>query len=177
MANEKYNDMSEFTSSKNWNTAEAYTNLQIQRHINNCDELRTICESGTLDINSQIIGGIPPQKIVEARVIALRRYFLEIKHLIDNCMFALNKKDKDEAIKIEEKVRPLQAYLDNVTERKGGVVVIKRKLYDELLGLFNKYLRDLKTPINNSNIIYGSNIDFDPVDFKQKIKDNIINVG
>ena len=103
--------------------------------------------------------------------------------LIDNSLFAIKyEKHKEE---LEEYRKVLRSILDiipalytNVSSRKNGNHIrLSRQRYVKVLDRVLDIKRKINEPLNKSHLIFTDKEEFDPVAFKERIKDRIVNQG
>jgi len=172
-----YTQELDFTETANWNSAQLYSEVAITKYLLDADKFRLIATYGSLDIETSILQNIPKQILIRARYNALIRYHDTIRTIIDNSYFALRVKDREQIDPVVEKLEKLEPIIEKVIDRKGGKETLNEALFKDLLEVLRGILKEIKTPLNKSDLIFGHKEEFDPTKFKESVKDNIINVG
>ena len=172
-----YTQELDFTETANWNSAQLYSEVAITKYLLDADKFRLIATYGSLDLESSILQNIPQNLLSRARYNALIRYHDTIRTILENSYFALRNKDKESVDPVFEKLEKIEPHFAKVLVKINGKESINETLIRALIEILRKILKEIKTPLNKSDLIFGHKEEFDPTKFKESVKDNIINVG
>lgn len=175
-AEEKYN----ISETGNWNVAADYSRLKIMKHLYLADEYSNIAIFGTSTLVEDLENPFPKDYLM---IKGFERLLQCLIMLIDNSLFAIKyEKHKEE---LEEYRKVLRSILDiipalytNISSRKNGNHIrLSRQRYVKVLDRVLDIKRKINEPLNKSHLIFTDKEEFDPVAFKERIKDRIVNQG
>ncbi|HEC66511.1 MAG TPA: hypothetical protein ENI23_14585 [bacterium] len=167
----------------NWNVADAFCKNKIMAPMIKCEAYEDIALYGYEDFGEELMNfGVPAE---ELRIRALRRLINELVKLTKNARFAMKSKSTKSKLielqkklyEIRDKAYPLTFYKQ--TDQGEGVVNLKIKpaLFNYVLELVSEIKAEINIPLNKNHLIFVDREEFDPVAFKNRIKDRIINQG
>ncbi len=175
----------EISETGNWNVADQYSKGKIMKPLNLCDIYEDIASYGYESIIDQLASWqAPPNDHI--RLKALERLIKELIRLIDNAKFALKKKGtKAKALKyrgILEKIKKetlpkLQTVRRNQIHRTSQITIANSELFDIILQTVTKIKSKINEPLNANHLIFTDKEEFNPRDFKNKLKDRMVNQG
>lgn len=174
-------DDSFMSETGNWNVASDYAKLKIMKPLWLADEYELISIFGTSDFIDELELNISPDAL---KIKGFQRLVTCLIMLIDNSIFAV-KKDRGrpelEELKKElkkiDKIIP-QLYFNRTNQiKKTKEVILKRDIYDVILNRVREIKAEINQPLNQNHLIFVDRKEFDPVDFKNMIKDRMINRG
>ncbi len=167
----------------NWNVADSFSKIKIMVPLTNCDIYEDIALYGYSNFLEELASlGIP---IDELRILGLKRLINELIKLAKNCRFAMKtdgtKKDISDILKklhkIKDNIFPY-TYIKVMDQRdNSSVLKISPTLFEKTLFLVSEIKSDINTPLNKNHLIFVDKEEFDPREFKKRIKNRIINLG
>jgi len=178
---ESYIQEKDFTETGNWNVARSYSEGIIWRYIQEATELESIAEDGCIEFVEEFTTSKEMKDKV--RLLALKRFIKRLIKIIDVCHFAIkNPKDRKELLETREYLEKLRKKAIPKVHRikkhyDESVLKINEKPFSFLLEELKKTFRELKFPLNRSDLIYRKNENFNAKKYKKKLKERIINVG
>jgi len=176
-SNEGYIDASE---SKNWNVAKTYAETKIAYWLIQTDRLYLTAIYGKADIAEEIIGDRD-----YFRQQALEMLSTILGMVIDNSLEFVKHKNGDykkmeDWLKDCEKFDRIITSLFQVSKNaSSGILNVKinEKEFSKILGMLRKIKRSMIKPLNNADLIFTSEEEFDPVEYKEEFMKKLKEVG
>lgn len=179
----KDEDTGEFVISEtgNWNTAADFSREKIAKPLIKCDYYEDIAKFGYAYLIDELMGyGIPDDLV---RYTGLKRLVEELLKLCNNVEFAMRKlnskdllkKQKDRLLEVR-KVLPLLAFIKRNASSKSQQLTLDKRFL-EVLDVVIEIKSKVNVPLNMNDLIFTHRDEFDPVAFKKKLKDRMINRG
>lgn len=159
--------------SQAWNIADGFTKIKILRLLIDIDLNETIAMFGKKDMEEQI----PDSEIPYRRYEALQRVLFEIRQLIGNCNFAINK-GFDEKIfesylkrvdNVEKVIDGIGDFLTNDVTKETELRINEthfRKCFDILRGIKD----ELNYPVNRAGLIFKASDTMDLDEIMREIE-------
>jgi hypothetical protein len=180
----KVEESSEYmiSESGNWNVAARFAEEKIMKPLVKCEIYEDLALFGYESILDQLenFDKIPNDFI---KITGLKRLIRELIRLSKNATFAMKNKGTKETLNlIEEKLYKIEKILpltfeirfNNINKTKNiNLTDNFSKVLEEVL----KLKSEINSPLNQNHLIFTDKEEFDPVAFKNRIKDRIINKG
>lgn len=174
-------DMSE---SATWNVAQNYSQLMIMKHLYLINEYRTLATFGTTDMVDDFV--VDEKTRANARVIAIKRMCHHLRMLVGNTYFAI--KDKNDKIQFDEYKKALDrigvllnkevVYYYTFNQRdKTRDIRVNEIEFGKILNTLVQIEEDANTPLNKASLIFKPIEEFDAKKIKDKIMEDLINLG
>lgn len=173
----------ETSETGNWNVADSFSKVKIMTPIANCEIYEDIALYGYANFLEEL--GNFRISVDELRISGLRRLINELIKLGKNCKFVMKKEGTKEELskiltrlhKIKDDIFP-NTYLQIRDQRdNSSTLQIHPALFERTLFLVSEIKSDISTPLNKNHLIFVDKEEFDPREFKKKIKERIINKG
>lgn len=167
----------------NWNVADSFCKVKLMAPMIKCETYEDIALNGHEDFVDELLNiGVPTD---ELRVRALRRLINELIRLAKNAKFAMKMKTTQRDLEdFKNKLYVIKNRFYPKTFRKvydQGIGVnslkINPEIFDYVLEEVSKIKSEINTPLNKNHLIFVDREEFDPVAFKNRIKDRIVNRG
>ncbi len=170
------------SESGNWNVAAQFSKSKIMDPLDRCDVYENLARYGYSSIMEQLIEYNVPNN--ETRFIGLQRLIDELLRIYDNTYFAMKKGKTGEELtkfaedleRIKKLLLPCKKIIKNRVNR-----TTMMKLDDEkfkiILDVASSIKRKILSPLNKNHLIFTDKEEFDPVAFKNRKKDRMINKG
>jgi len=161
--------------SEPWNLAKVYSQTHIQEPLDECQQLLKICLFGTLEFG--MCNKISSNEVNENKVEALNRLLQNLKTIIDNSNFMVDKKEKEVQNTIEKKLNEVEAVIDSVSREgvnslnKQRIIELNYEHYNNCLRVLRQCLREIKVSVKRFLTISTDELDI------EKIKQDIIDGG
>ncbi len=171
------------SESGNWNVAEKFSHLMIMGPIANCKVYHNIALYGYDSFFEELSYISIP--VDELRLKGLIRLINELIDLCETTFFAMKKKGTKEIlekhwemlIKIRNEMVPnLFKYVKNEAE-KTREIKFDHRIFDAILAATAKIRSKIYDPLNQNHLIFVDKDEFDPVAFKNKKRERMINQG
>lgn len=183
MVNMKTNEEGMMSDTGNWNVADSFAKSKIMTPLDNCELYEDIAIYGFDSFFVELVNyGVP---VEELKLRGIKRLNTELIKLAKNTRFAMKKPGTAEALKkLENALVKMRDYvLPNIssiiTNNHQGTRTLK--IDDKAFNLALEILTDIKskmnTPLNQNHLIFTDREEFDPIAYKKRIKDRIINKG
>ena len=178
------NDEGIVSDSGNWNVADSYAKEKIMKPLIKCDFYEDIARFGSESILEEFMGyNLPPNDVV--RIKALNRLFSELIRLINNSKFALNAAGtKEEILVYKKQIESLKKITPqlikvqyNQNENKRTVKISDEALFISTLDILGEIKSKINEPLNKNHLIFTAKEEFDPREFKNRLKERMINQG
>lgn len=101
-----------------WNIADGYTKIKILRPLINLDRYENLAVFGKQEIEDEI----DPSQIPYNRVQGMERLIFELKQVIGNCKFSVDKINSDTLQKLIERIESVENVMDGIAELKRDFV-------------------------------------------------------
>ena len=162
--------------SGNWNVAASYADL-IMFWIAESDKYVTIAEFGDMDFDTTLYMKEEDKQF--RRLEALKRLVHALQMLINNTKFAVIKDDDDNVKKIEEDLLKIKGFIpDSLIMTDDGDILTSKKLLFFILSGLKQIKEDIKVPLNNAELIFRAGEEpFDPVTWKEQVRERFVNTG
>lgn len=167
----------------NWNVAARFAEDKIMKPLIKCDIYEDIARFG-YSFFLEELEGMNQIPIGILKVRGFSRLLNELIRICRNTKFAMKKSGtKDKLIDLEKKLMDIKKRLPSCYEvvhdkiNKIDVVEIKEEIFNLLLEKTSEIKSDLNNPLNNNHLIFTDKEEFDPVAFKNRIKERMINKG
>lgn len=172
----------EKSESGNWNSAKDYSQAKIVKLLREFDEYETLARFGVGNPLEGFI--IPPSMKDQARIEGIKWLHSALDMLIGNVLFAVrNKNDKEYLNSCKLILEQIEPTIDNIygmihsQKTKSSQIIINELEFSKLLKML-RYIKDhINEPLNNADLIFLKPDDFDPTNFKNKLKDKLKNQG
>jgi len=168
----------------NWNVADQYSKSKIMRPLNLCDYYEDIANFGYESIVDEIINFNSPSNDF-IKIKAIKRLVRELIRLIDNTKFALkieNSKKlvlqyKIELQKIEQVIPKLIKIKKNNISKTSKMFIKDPLLFQDILNQVSEIKSKINEPLNRNHLIFTDREEFDPIAFKNSLKERMVNKG
>lgn len=167
----------------NWNVAFDYVKYKIMRPFYFSDEYSKVAKFGYTSLFEELSVGqnMPPDLL---RLKGFSWWVNELLILLRNSIFAIKKESdrnllieyKNKLKEIEDIIPILSKKIINQVSQTTEIKIIEDKYkqcYDEVY----KIQEGINTPLNNNHLIFTQVEGFDPDEFKEKIKNKLIEEG
>jgi len=152
-----------------WNVAQGYVNLKILRPIFFLDQLETIAEFGTEEMDQD--NYLNNSQINKRRMEALQRFASTLQQLIGNVKFAIKKEKRKDLVHCEERIAYAKKFIKNIAKDSENTITHENDLYinEDLFMRVFRILQEVKNevndPINASGLIFreSGEIDLDKI--------------
>lgn len=167
----------------NWNVADSFSKIKVMVPLATCDIYEDIARYG-YDSFFEELDNVSIDKD-ELKIRGLDRLINELIKLAKNTRFAMKKEKTQEEMKtlekhlykIRDKILPF-ATKTSVNHRDNTKSVkIDKKIFNRILEAVSEIKSDMNNPLNRNHLIFTDKEEFDPIAFKNRIKDRIINRG
>ena len=175
----------DFTISEtgNWNVADSFAKIKIMTPIANCDVYEDIALHGHSNFMEELAYLNVP--VDELRVSGLKRLIHELIKLAKNTKFAMKMQGTEKEMnKLIEHLNKIKDGVFPHTYRKvtdqrdnSSTLKINLALFDKTLLVVSEIKSDINKPLNKNHLIFVDKEEFDPREFKNRIKDRIENKG
>ena len=165
----------EGSESGNWNVNIQYVQI-LANHFIKIKEYKTIAKFGSSDIYEDY--QIDAKTKISLRLKALERYIYELKEIINDTKFAIPNAEKyDEYYKSLEfyQLEVLPAVIKKINNRDKVELQINEEVFSWLFEKLDKIDMDLKVPMNRNDLLFNFKEKFNPKEYKDKIKDKLMN--
>jgi hypothetical protein len=166
----------------NWNVAFEFVRFKIMKPLYNCDDYSRIATLGYTSLPEELINN--NFSIDELKIKGFKWLLNELLLLIDNSLFAVKKPADREAlekyyIRLKEIKEITPSLYKNVRSEVKGTSEIKiiEEKYSNILDRVIEIKKLINIPLNKSHLIFTDREEFDPIAFKNKIKERMINEG
>lgn len=178
----KRDDNKEVSETGNWNVASDYARSMIMEEIYLAKEYSRIARFGTTTLQEELEGIYGNKQ--EMQLKGFERLLDCLITLIDNSLFAIkNKNDKKKLNgyritlkKIEKIIPKLYAQIIN-NIKKTRELNINYKVYHPVLETVLKIKSRINEPLNKAHLIFTDKEEFDPKEFKKRMKERMVNKG
>lgn len=167
----------------NWNVADAFAKRKIMNSIDNCVIYEDVAKYGYTSFIEELMNYNVP--VEEIRVRGLRRFIDELIRLCKTAKFAMKKEGskhklfmlKDRLFSIRDEVYPyvFTEFIDEEHDIRG--IKINEDLFDKVIEAITEIQSNMFTPLNENHLIFVDKEEFDPIAFKNRIRDRIVNRG
>jgi hypothetical protein len=172
------------TYTGNWNSAREYSEeLIIKLLLNAKDHLR-LARSGALNVTEEIQNLVYKVNIDDLKLIGFKSLVNDLMDVIDNSLFAIKGETDQKLVKKYfdrlDRIYKLIPKLSTTSEDQvKGIVKVKivNERYEKLLRIVSHIKRKLLYPMNRSDLIFTSKKEFNPKDFKDKMKKRMTEHG
>lgn len=173
----------------NWNVASDYSKIKIMKPLILADIYEDVAFFGYSDFMEELQNlNIQPEVL---KINGMKRLIRILIRLIDNTLFAIkerkmdkkeNKGDKLELKNYKQKLIKIEKLIPYLSEiqtnsiKKTHKVILKKEYYQVLAGIVEiKSL--INEPLNRNHLIFTDKEEFDPREFKNRIKERMVNRG
>ena len=172
----------EYNETANWNVAKVYAHEMIFRPLSDLNTYFTIAKFGVHDLDE----GFSLNKNLKdnARFEALERIVFTLKMIIDNTIFAVNKKTGKPKLEkfyntldlIEDNLQHLKSETSNERTNETRIKIDAVK-FSKFLKMLENIKRDLLVPLNDADLIFRSSEELDPDELMRKQEEDLIFAG
>ncbi len=170
------------SESGNWNVAAQFSKSKIMDPLDRCDVYENLARYGYSSMMEQLENYNIPDN--ETRFIGLQRLIDELLRIYDNSSFAMKKSGTGEQLKkladdLEriKKILPLCRTIIKNNVNKTSRVKLDDEKFKTILAVASTIKRKILTPLNKNHLIFTDKEEFDPIAFKNRKKDRMINKG
>lgn len=170
----KSEDFSEIgeRSSETWNIAQGYTFMKILKPLIEIDKLINIARYGTDNVDESF--NIHKDVKIAQRIEAIHRLLDELKKIIDNSQFTMNKTIKEEIEPLEKRLDDIEIVISaistNKIDHRTGENIIE--INENHFTLCMNELRDIKIKLmdalNKASLIFPASDEIDLDKFKNR---------
>lgn len=174
-------DQGYISETGNWNVAGEYARTKIMKPLWLADEYELIAIFGTTDFVEELNFNFSVDYL---KIKGFKRLVNSLIMLINNSYFAVKeKRGRPELMKLKEELERIdkiipRLYVNKVNQlKKTREVRLDEKKYQEVLEKVINIKSKINEPLNRNHLIFVDRKEFDPTDFKEGIKDRMINRG
>ena len=165
-------DDSIVSPTETWNIGKNFSMYHVLLPFIECKRLVKICLFGVDDISEDMI----PKEIKNLNKInALNRLLEELKQIIDDTNFVMDKTTKKTMEGLKKKLGDVEKVIDGISyevidTRTGyGSTVLFEKHYSNCLNVLRVVLSEIKSPLNIKDLIFASGGEIDLEKLKQEL--------
>lgn len=167
----------------NWNVAQRFSEEKIMKPMIKCEIYEDLAKYGYDSLLEELENWRTiPSEIIRIR--ALYRLIGELLKLCRNAKFACKRVGTlNEILLIEKKLTAIKPNVEKTYSIKNDFVKKTRMhqideiKFEYVLQLVVDLKSDLNVPLNQNHLIFADKEEFDPVAFKERIKNRMINKG
>jgi len=174
----------DFSETKNWNVARDYSHSKIMKLLYEVDMYERIATFGADEFIDELINSQEMKDL--ARIKALYRLRKTLEMIINNSLFAIKKKNKgdkelllkklEELAKIKKAINSIEIKVNNMRDKK-VTIKINEQIFEKILDMLISIKAEINNPLNNSDLIYSSEENFDPEEYQRRIEEELIYGG
>lgn len=160
--------------SQAWNIADGFTKIKILRLLIDIDLNETIAMFGRKDMEEQI----PEHEIPYRRYEALQRVIFELRQLIGNCNFAINKGVDEKIVDAYlERINNVEKVVDGVADfltndvTKETELRINEQHFRKCFDILRAIKDELNFPINRAGLIFKASETMDLDEIMRSIEE------
>lgn len=167
----------------NWNVAARFAEEKVMKPLIKCDIYEDIARFGQSSILEELenLDQIPLDVL---KLSGFSRLLNELIKICRNTKFAMKVSGTKEKLnEIEEKLMMIKEKLSSCYEegynkiQKNNEVTLKPQIFKLVLERTSKLKSDLNEPLNKNHLIFTDKEEFDPVAFKNRIKQRMVEKG
>jgi len=152
------------TGTEAWNIAQYFTGFSIALPLKDLNDLEDIARFGTAIMDDDLV--MSDDRIDRRRAEAVRRYWQKLKQIVNDTLFKIKAKDKEEANNIKIWLDQLPKYFDALLTINNNVneddhIKINEEFFkdilDKLVGAKQKYL----VILDHTGLIFRENSEVD----------------
>lgn len=150
-----------------WNIADGFTKIKLLRLLIEIDLYETFAEFGRKDLSDDN-EEITTEQLNQRRVEAIHRVLFNLRQLIGNSRFAVDKKRDAEMIRIlMERISTVDKYLDGISYTlyndltKEFTTIINEKHFKNSLDTLRQIKDELNFPLNRAGLIFKHSEEID----------------
>lgn len=168
----------------NWNVADQYSKGKIMRPLVLSDYYEDIATFGYETVAEELINyERPPEDFI--KITGMKRLIRELIRLIDNSKFALKVGNtKQEVLGYKDSLEKILKIIPSLYSIKrdeiAGTSKVRIKdiiLFEETLKIISEIKAKINEPLNKNHLIFTDKEEFDPIAFKKRLKDRMVNRG
>jgi hypothetical protein len=161
----------------NWNIAENWSNEMIFKPFYEASQYLTIAKFGCSNIEEDFM--FNDETKVKSRVRALNWAKDKLEQGIRQCLFAIrNQTDKDKVKAYLKEIVDLNEVMNmveqKIVDRDTVKSLVNEEAFDLAYGVLNRIFTEVTEPMNKSDLIFNFREQFDPKEFKDKIRESFI---
>lgn len=167
----------------NWNVAARFSEEKVMKPLIRCDIFEDIARFGYSSVLDEL-ENVDQISIDVLKITGFSRLLNELIKICRNTRFAMKVSGSKEALGgIEDKLIKIKARLPFCYEtfhnkiQKINEVRLRENIFRYLLEITSKLKSELNEPLNRNHLIFTDKEEFDPVAFKNRIKERMINKG
>jgi len=181
--NVKGDEKSYFSETGNWNVADKFSKIKIMEPLMMCDKYEDIALYGYDNFMDELANiEVQPD---ELRIEGLRHLINELIKITKNVKFAMKKGDTAQEMQdIKERLYVLRDnYLIKTYRRQtdqsaqSRYLKIKPAIFDFIFEKVSEIKSEINFPLNKNNLIFTDKDDFNPKEFKERLKKKTIKKG
>ena len=161
------------TGSETWNNAKGFSAYHVLFPLIECRQLVTVCLFGVTELGQEM--QYPKAVIKQNRINALYRLHEELKQIVQDNLFIMDKTRKKVMDDFLVKLNEIEPYLEKIyTEtiddtKKTSDISINEKLFIKILNILRSILSEIKKPLNDKNLIFPASDIYDIEAIKKEI--------
>lgn len=177
------NKQDSISESGNWNVASEYSKKKIMTPLIAADYYQDIAEFGSESIIDEIVNFNFPEDLTRYK--ALGRLISALVKVINNSKFALKKPGtkkialtyKKQLLSLKRGLpRLVEKFYDNNTNTE-TVRINNQTVFSKVLQIVTEIQAKINEPLNQNHLIFVDKKEFDPREFKDRIKARMVNQG
>jgi hypothetical protein len=170
----------EQSESGNWNIADFWSTHMIAKPLYLANEALRMAKKGCVDIEEDFV--LEEDAKAQARIKGLIWAKDYIEEAIRHSLFAIRKKDDKTKVKnFLEEIIKLQKYMKlirgEVPNREKTKLIINEEIFDLIYNKLIEIKTEINEPLNRSDLIFMFKEEFNPKEYKSKIKEELIEEG
>ncbi len=153
------------TGTEAWNIAQYFTGFSIALPLKDLNDLEDIARFGTTIMDDDLV--MTDDRVDRRRAEAVRRYWQKLKQIVNDTLFKIKSKDKEEAENIRNWLAEIPKYFDALLEIKKNDVSNENKIEvneEFLTDLLNKLVarkQEYLVILDHTGLIFRENTEVD----------------
>lgn len=153
------------TGTEAWNIAQYFTGFSIALPLKDLNDLEDIARFGTLAMDDDLI--MNDDVIDKRRAEAVRRYWQKLKQIVNDTLFKVKAKDREESLEIKEWLEKVPKYFDGLLSiKKNNVsnedaIQVNEEFLNELLNKLVEKKQKYLFILDRTGLIFKENTEVD----------------
>jgi len=153
------------TGTEAWNIAQYFTGFSIALPLKDLNDLEDIARFGTLGMDDDLV--MSDDRVDRRRAEAVRRYWQKLKQIVNDTLFKIKAKDRDEA-------NIIKAWLDDLPQYFDALLSVNKNVNDDdAISVNEEFFKDVLDKLVSAKQKYLVILDHTGLIFKESSEINL----
>jgi len=154
-----------------WNIADGFTKINVLKILIEINLYEVMAKFGKQNLEDDVV----PSEIPYRRVDGFDRMIFALRQIITNCMFAIEKEDKEKVNKIVERIDNVEKYSDGICTittndvTKEVALRINEEHFGKCLDILSNVKEELHFILNRAGLIFRKGEETDLDEFMKSV--------